>query len=74
MKNVTITLEPRLLEAARKAAADQGKSLNKFLRELIARNVERKPGKAMEEFFELVERIGYSNKGIDWQREDLYRG
>ncbi|HRK20843.1 MAG TPA: hypothetical protein PLX06_03505 [Fimbriimonadaceae bacterium] len=74
MKNVTITLEPFVLEAARKAAAAQGKSLNSFLRDLISRNVQRNPGEAMEEFFELVDSIGPSARGIDWKREELYRG
>jgi len=74
MRNVTITLDERTLEEARKYAALRGLSLNAFLRDLIARNV-RKPGdKAAEELFEAMDRLPKTAVGVTWSRDELYRG
>jgi plasmid stability protein len=52
MKNVTITLEDDLVRRARVQAAQEGKSLSRFVSELVTRHVGRdmSPLEAMEAF------------------------
>ena len=52
MKNVTVTMDDTLLRKARIAAAEQGKSLSKFIAETVERRVGREvtPKEAMERF------------------------
>jgi metal-responsive CopG/Arc/MetJ family transcriptional regulator len=42
MKNVTVTMDEALLKKARVAAAQEGKSLSKFISETVERRVGRK--------------------------------
>ncbi|HEX8662742.1 MAG TPA: hypothetical protein VF744_01785 [Beijerinckiaceae bacterium] len=42
MKNVTVTMDEALLRKARVAAAQEGKSLSKFIAETVERRVGRK--------------------------------
>ena len=74
MRNVTITLDAKVLEAARRDAAARGISLNAFLRELISRSLGQGNGVGASELFELMDRLPKTTEGITWKREDLYRG
>jgi len=74
MRNVTITLDERTLEDARRYAAVRGISLNAFLRDLISRSV-RKPGEqAADALFEAMDRLPKTAVGVTWNREDLHCG
>jgi hypothetical protein len=42
MKNVTVTMDEAVLKKARVAAAQEGKSLSKFIAEIVERRVGRK--------------------------------
>jgi hypothetical protein len=72
VKNLTITLDERTLEEARKHAESRGQSLNAFVRELIKRTVRRPSGKA-QRLFDLMDSLPKTQVGITWKREDLYR-
>ena len=74
MRNVTITLDERTLEDARRYAAVRGISLNAFLRDLISRSVRRPGEQATDELFEAMDRLPKTTVGVAWNRDDLYRG
>ncbi len=48
MKNITITLDDKLASTARVEAARQGKSLSRFVSELVEERVRPKPGSQRE--------------------------
>jgi hypothetical protein len=73
MKNVTITLDDAIASRARVEAANQGKSLSKFVRELIEREfgINKKTG--LEVFEEFLNGPGYPGISKNWRgREELY--
>lgn len=74
MKNVTISLDDRTMEALRKYARERGQSLNAFLRDLVSRTVRQPADKAAEELFELMDALPATKVGVTWKRDDLYRG
>jgi len=74
MKNVTIALDERILEASRVYASAHHTSLNNLIRELLQRTVVRKSQTAWaDEFLELAAKAGGNSHGRRWKREDLYR-
>ena len=72
MKNLTISLDERLLTEAKKAAASQGVSLNKFIREIVQRAVRPTPEKGEFLLFKLVEELKPNSGGWKWNREEIY--
>jgi hypothetical protein len=73
MKNVTITLEDAIATRARVEAASRGKSLSKFVRELIEREVGPGPKSDLDVLAEFLKGPGYPGISANWRgREDLY--
>jgi hypothetical protein len=71
MKNVTLSMDEKLLEAGREYARRQKTSLNDLVRELLARTTVRDRQAQVEEMFRLMDaHPGRSAKA--WTREDLY--
>jgi hypothetical protein len=69
IRNVTFSAEERLLEAARRKAASERRSLNEVFREWLARYVERDdaPGR----FDQLMHRLRYVRAGRKFFRSEL---
>ncbi|MCC6221521.1 MAG: hypothetical protein IT291_09810 [Deltaproteobacteria bacterium] len=72
MKNITLSLDNKLLVAGREYAKSRGMSLNALIRKLLAQTVESPNDDWMLECFELMDRQMVSSKGKKWRREDLY--
>jgi hypothetical protein len=74
MKNVTLAIDDSLLERARKLAAERGTSVNKMVREFLARETgteTEKQRKAREALVELAKSSTYGMSG-PWNREEIY--
>lgn len=71
--NLTLSVDPRTVARARKAAQAQGKSLNQVLREYLEQLAgQRDPAELVEELRRL--RLDYPGDSSGWrfQREELY--
>ena len=71
MKNVTISLDDRTMEALREYTKARGQTLNAFMRELVLRTV-RTPKSRSARLFELMDALPTTKVGVTWSREDLY--
>jgi hypothetical protein len=72
VKNLTISLDERLLSEAKGAAAAKGMSLNKFVRDLIRRAVGPIPTDQEDPFFRIVDELKPNSGGWKWNREEIY--
>jgi hypothetical protein len=73
MKNVTITLDETVAARARVAAAVQGKSLSRFISELVERAIGNQPKAQLEALEKFLSGPGYPGISQNWQgREELY--
>src|SRR4029077_272718 len=73
MKNVTITLDETVASQARVAAATQGKSLSRFISELVERAVAGQPKAQLEALEKFLSGPGYPGISKNWRgREALY--
>jgi hypothetical protein len=73
MKNVTITLDEATLQRARVAAAKQGKSLSKFVSELVTKEVGYDPEEVLRGLQKHFEGPGFPGAAKLWEgREKLY--
>ena len=73
--NLTLSIDPKLLEKARVTAGAMGLSLN----EMVRRYLEKVAGEgdkagAFQELRELCTSRGGHSAGRTWTREDLHRG
>jgi hypothetical protein len=73
MKNVTITLDDALARRARVEAAARGRSLSKFIAELVEREVRQDPSAQLEVLETFFNGPGYPGISKNWRgREALY--
>lgn len=72
MRNITLSLDDRLLEAGRKYAEEHNTTLNGLIRDLLSKTVTRPPKNRMREMFKLVDELKISSQGRKWRREDAY--
>lgn len=72
VRNVTITLDERSLNEAKKLAASRGQSLNKFVQDLIRRALRPQKEPHDDEFIRLVEELNPNSKGWKWNRGEIY--
>lgn len=72
MKNLTISVDEKLLEAGRAYAKQHNISLNTLIRRLLARTVAPSFQGWLEECFQLMDRAAVNSGGRNWQREELY--
>lgn len=73
MKNVTIALDEKILDAGRDYAREHRTSLNSLIRQLLERTVLRQTNESgWNEFFALADKAGGDSRGWKWNREDLY--
>src|SRR5947199_1850264 len=73
MKNVTITLDEAIASRARIAAATEGKSLSRFVSELVERAVAGQPKAQLEILEKFFSGPGYPGVSKSWRgREELY--
>jgi hypothetical protein len=72
MKNVTLSVDERLLQASREYAHHQHTSLNSLIRKLLQNTASRRSNLWIDECLSLMDRSKVSSKGKKWSREELY--
>ena len=72
MKNVTIGIDEKTLEAARAYAKRHGVSLNSLIRRLLEQTVAGGSADWLEECFALMDKAKGRSRGRKWRREELY--
>jgi len=72
MKNITISLDNKLLEAGRQYAKEHNTSLNALIRRLLAQAVLPSSPDWLNESFSLMDQVSADSSGLKWKREDLY--
>jgi len=73
--NLTLSIDQRLLEKARKTAGAMGLSLNEMIRSYLEKVAgEGDRAGTFQEFRELCIKHGGHSGGRTWSREDLHRG
>jgi len=71
--NVTLSIDKRLVERARKLAASQGTSLNQMIRRLLEEATASSSGATLlAELEQLWVAEAGDSQGKPWRREDLY--
>ena len=72
--NLTLSMDEKVIERAREAARQQGKSLNAVIREFLERFAGTQPGaEAAAELLSLMRKHGGHSGGKKITREDAYR-
>jgi len=69
LRNITFSAEEQLLEAARRKAASERRSLNEAFREWLDRYVERDD--AAERFDHIMNRLRYVRSGRKFTRTEM---
>jgi len=72
MKNITISLDNKLLEAGRQYAKKHNTSLNALIRRLLAQAVLPSSREWLDECFSRMDQVDANSRGLKWKREDLY--
>jgi len=72
MRNITLSMDEKLLEEGRRYAREHNTTLNSLMRELLAKKVTRHSGNRLEETFRKADDAHLSSKGKKWNRESLY--
>jgi hypothetical protein len=72
MKNVTLSVDERLLEASREYARHQHTSLNDLIRKQLKNTVTRRSTLWIDECLSLMDGQKFSSRGKKWSRAELY--
>lgn len=72
MKNVTLSIDEKTLEAGRAYAREHQTSLNALIRDLLTQTVMRDPQSSARELIRLAEIHAGDSKGWKWNRDELY--
>lgn len=74
MKNITLSVEEKVLAAVRRVAADQGTTVNAIVREHLARLARHadRAAKARKRIRELSESSDARIGSASWSRDDLH--
>ncbi|GAB4111360.1 MAG: hypothetical protein Kow001_12740 [Acidobacteriota bacterium] len=71
--NVTLSIDDRLVERARKLASQRGTTLNAMIRELLEQvTASSAPENLLPELERMWAETRVDSGGRDWKREDLY--
>ena len=72
VKNITLALDERTLEAGRAYARKHETTLNALVRDLLERAVVTDRRAAVAEMFRLMDQYPGHSRGRRWTREELY--
>jgi hypothetical protein len=72
MKNVTLSMPEDLLQRGREHAARKGTTLNQLLRDLLAKEIEEKPGSRFLKMIEQAEQTGLRSNGPYLTRDEAH--
>jgi len=74
MKNITIALDEKIIQAGREYAQRHQTTLNNLIRRLLEQTVLNSSGQWVEECFALMDKAQADSNGARWPREELHRG
>ncbi len=72
MKNLTISLDEKLLKEGREYSRKHNISLNRLLRNTLVKTFSPKTSQWLDEVFMTMDKTKASLKGKKWKREDIY--
>ena len=73
MKNITIALDEKMVQAGREYAQKHNTSLNGLIRSLLEQTVMPASEHWLDECFDLMDQAQANSNGAKWTRNDLYR-
>jgi hypothetical protein len=73
MKNITLALDEKTIEAGREYARKHNLTLNSLIRKLLQQTVSNSSHDWVEESFSLMDKAKVTAHARKWKREDLYR-
>jgi hypothetical protein len=73
MKNITLALDEKTIEAGREYARRHNLTLNSLVRKLLQQTVSQSSRNWIEECFSLMDGAAVCSPIKRWKREDLYR-
>lgn len=73
MKNITLTMDEKVLKAGRKYARKHNVSFNVLVRRLVEQTVLSTKERWLEDTFSLMDTLQASTENVAWTREELYR-
>ncbi len=72
VRNVTLSMDERLLARGREYARTKGTTLNQLIQDLLEREVSESGGSAIESMFENAKRLGVRSKSGYLTREEAH--
>ena len=73
MKNITLTMDEKVLKAGREYARKHNVSFNVLVRRLVEQTVLATKDQWLDDTFSLMDTLKVSSENLTWTREDLYR-
>ncbi|MBP7480616.1 MAG: hypothetical protein KA785_09245 [Spirochaetaceae bacterium] len=73
MKNITLSIDEKVIKAGREYARRHNISFNALVRRLIEQEVLSKSAQWLEDTFALMDTLTISPRHESWTREELYR-
>ncbi len=73
MKNITLTMDEKVLKAGREYARKHNVSFNVLVRRLVEQTVLSTKDQWLDDTFSLMDTLKVSSENLTWTREDLYR-
>lgn len=74
MKNITLALDEKTIQAGREYARRHHTTLNNLIRRLLEQTVLNSSGQWVEECFAVMDKAAATSGGARWIREELHRG
>jgi len=72
MKNITLSMPDDLLRKSREYAEQHGKSLNKFIREILSKYIQNQQKTAIENLLRMSNQVSIKTKSVKWSRDEIY--
>jgi hypothetical protein len=73
MKNITLSMDEKVLKAGRDYARKHNVSFNVLVRKLVEQTVLSSKNQWLDDTFSLMDKLSVSSVNQTWTREELYR-
>jgi hypothetical protein len=73
MKNITLSMDEKVLKAGRDYARKHNVSFNVLVRRLVEQTVLPTKDQWLDDTFSLMDKLKVSSENLTWTREELYR-
>lgn len=72
MKNITLSLDDKMIKLGREYAKNHQTTLNNLIRELLEKTISQKSQTWLEDCFHKMDKAKGNSKGWKWNREEIY--